>query len=71
MAASLYRKLLGVPKLGKATIVTTQLHIDHRNGWIGDATVADAILGRLMQRINRSGESMRRPAAANARKPVA
>ena len=49
----------------KATIITTQLPIDHWHGWIGDATVADAILDRLMQRmqrINLSGESMRRPA---------
>lgn len=58
----------------KATIITTQLPIDHWHGWIGDATVADAILDRLMQRmqrINLSGESMRRPAAAKARKPAA
>jgi DNA replication protein DnaC len=53
----------------KATIITTQLPIDHWHGWIGDVTVADAILDRLMQRIQRinlAGESMRRPAA---RKP--
>ena len=56
----------------KATIITTQLPIDHWHGWIGDATVADAILDRLMQRIQRinlAGESMRRPAARQARKP--
>lgn len=50
----------------KATIVTTQLPIDHWHGWIGDATIADAILDRLMQRIQRinlTGESMRRPAS--------
>lgn len=55
----------------KATIITTQLPIDHWHGWIGDATVADAILDRLMQRIQRinlAGESMRRPAARQARK---
>lgn len=55
----------------KATIITTQLPIDHWHGWIGDATVADAILDRLMQRmqrINLAGESMRRPVAAKARK---
>ena len=56
----------------KATIITTQLPIDHWHGWIGDATVADAILDRLMQRIQRinlAGESMRRPATRQARKP--
>ena len=55
----------------KATIITTQLPIDHWHGWIGDATVADAILDRLMQRIQRinlAGEPMRRPAARQARK---
>ena len=55
----------------KATIITTQLPIDHWHGWIGDATVADAILDRLMQRmqrINLAGESMRRPVAVKARK---
>lgn len=48
----------------KATVITTQLPIDHWHAWIGDATVADAILDRLMQRIHRinlTGESMRRP----------
>jgi DNA replication protein DnaC len=55
----------------KATLITTQLPIDHWHGWVGDATVADAILDRLMQRmqrINLSGESMRRPTAAKTRK---
>ena len=53
----------------KATVITTQLPIDHWHAWIGDATVADAILDRLMQRIHRinlTGESMRRP---NGRPP--
>jgi DNA replication protein DnaC len=51
----------------KATVITTQLPLDHWHAWIGDATVADAILDRLMQRmqrINLAGESMRRPTAA-------
>jgi DNA replication protein DnaC len=34
----------------KATIITTQLPVEHWHGWIGDATIADAILDRLMQR---------------------
>lgn len=48
----------------KATIISTQLPIDHWHAWIGDATVADAILDRLMQKMQRvtlRGESMRRP----------
>ncbi len=30
-----------------ATIITAQLPIEHWHGWIGDATIADAILDRL------------------------
>ena len=47
----------------KGTIITTQLPIDHWHAWIGDDTIADAILDRVMQRIhkiNLTGESMRR-----------
>jgi DNA replication protein DnaC len=46
----------------KATIITTQLPVDHWHGWIGDETVADAILDRVMQRVHRinlSGDSLR------------
>jgi DNA replication protein DnaC len=46
----------------KATIITSQLPIEHWHAWIGDATVADAILDRIMQRNHRftlTGESMR------------
>ncbi len=56
----------------KATIITTQLPIDHWHGWLGDATVADAILDRLMQRLQRidlTGESMRRPDTCQSRNP--
>ena len=55
----------------KATIITTQLPVEHWHGWIGDATIADAILDRLMQRLHRvnlAGESLRKvqsPAPAN------
>lgn len=48
----------------KATVITTQLPVDHWHGWIGDATIADAILDRVMQHVQRislGGESMRRP----------
>lgn len=48
----------------KATIITSQLPVEHWHAWIGDATVADAILDRIMQRNHRltlTGESMRKP----------
>lgn len=46
----------------RATIITHQLPVEHWHGWIGDATIADAILDRLMQRCRRfdlEGESRR------------
>jgi len=46
----------------KATIITSQLPIEHWHAWIGDATIADAMLDRLMQRHHRftlTGESLR------------
>ena len=46
----------------KATIITSQLPIEHWHAWIGDATIADAILDRVLQknhRFNLMGESMR------------
>jgi DNA replication protein DnaC len=46
----------------KATIITSQLPIDHWHAWIGDATIADAILDRILQRNHRftlTGDSMR------------
>ena len=46
----------------KATIITSQLPIEHWHAWIGDATIADAILDRIMQRNHRftlTGESLR------------
>jgi DNA replication protein DnaC len=48
----------------KATIVASQLPIDHWHAWIGDGTIADAILDRIMQRNHRfalTGESLRHP----------
>ena len=47
----------------KATITTSQLPIEHWHEWIGDATIADAMLDRLMQNNHRftlTGESMRK-----------
>jgi DNA replication protein DnaC len=46
----------------KATIITAQLPIEHWHAWIGDATIADAILDRIMQHHHRftlTGESIR------------
>lgn len=45
-----------------STIITSQLPIEHWHAWIGNATIADAILDRLMQRnhrFNLTGESLR------------
>jgi DNA replication protein DnaC len=55
----------------RATIITSQLPIEHWHEWIGDQTVADAMLDRLMQNHHRftlTGESMRKkntPAKGN------
>jgi len=52
----------------KATIITSQLPTEHWHAWIGDATIADAILDRVMQnnhRFNLTGESKRKPEAMN------
>ena len=57
----------------KATVITTQLPPDHWHGWIGDATLADAMLDRLMQRLQRidlKGESIRRPSTRPPPKPI-
>lgn len=47
----------------RATIITSQLPVEHWHAWIGDATVADAILDRIMQqhhRITLTGDSLRK-----------
>ena len=46
----------------RATIVTSQLPVEHWHAWIGDATIADAVLDRLLSRSHRlalKGQSMR------------
>lgn len=46
----------------KATIITSQLPVEHWHAWIGDATIADAILDGVMQRNHRftlTGDSLR------------
>lgn len=53
----------------RATVITHQLPIEHWHGWIGDATVADAILDRLLQRCRRfelHGQSRRTPPASHS-----
>ncbi len=48
----------------KATIIAGQLPVEHWHAWIGDATIADAVLDRIMQRHHRfalTGDSMRHP----------
>lgn len=57
----------------RATIITSQLPIEHWHAWIGDATIADAILDRLMQQNHRftlTGESLRSTAAKTAKKEI-
>ena len=49
----------------RATIITSQLPIEHWHEWIGDQTIADAMLDRLMQshhRFTLTGESLRKKA---------
>jgi DNA replication protein DnaC len=46
----------------RATIVTSQLPVEHWHAWIGDAPIADAVLDRLLSRSHRlalKGKSMR------------
>ena len=54
----------------RATIITSQLPIEHWHEWIGDATMADAMLDRLMQshhRLTLTGESLRKKGAAKSK----
>ena len=55
----------------KATIITSQLPVEHWHAWIGDATIADAILDRVMQRNQRftlTGDSLRMQKPKTAKK---
>ena len=59
----------------KATIITSQLPVEHWHAWVGDATI-DAILDRIMQRNHRvtlTGDSLRaqRPKTCKKEKNVA
>jgi DNA replication protein DnaC len=56
-------ELLDDRHTNRSTIVTSQIPVDHWHEIIGDATLADAILDRLVHnayRINLKGESMRK-----------
>jgi DNA replication protein DnaC len=50
----------------RSTLVASQLPTEHWHDYLGEATLADAILDRLLhsaQRLNLRGESMRKLAA--------
>jgi len=52
----------------RSTVVTSQLPVSMWHEALGDATIADAVLDRVLQhahRIELSGESMRRPPSAD------
>ena len=58
----------------RATIITHQLPVEHWHGWIGDATIADAILDRLLpkaHRFNLEGPSRRGPRQGKPAKAAA
>ncbi|MEA3157165.1 MAG: hypothetical protein QOK44_4754, partial [Betaproteobacteria bacterium] len=52
----------------RSTLITSQLHLDQWHDYIGDPTLADAILDRLMHSAHKNHlegrESMRKHAAA-------
>lgn len=55
----------------RATIITSQLPVEHWHAWIGDATIADGILDRILQRTHRltlTGDSLRDPKHAKTSK---
>ena len=52
-------------------VIASQLPVEHWHAWIGDASIADAILDRLLSRSHRlalKGKSLRaqRPGAGNS-----
>jgi DNA replication protein DnaC len=57
----------------KATIPTSQLPIEHGYAWIGDATIADAVLDRIMQRnhgLTLTGDSLRQENQKTVKKEI-
>lgn len=58
----------------RATVITSQLPVEHWHAWIGDATIADAILDRVLQRCHRftlTGDSLRAGPPGTAAKGAA
>jgi len=57
---------------GKATLITSQLPIEHWHAYLNDPTLADAILDRIVHgshRLALKGESLRKkPTAATTKK---
>ena len=52
----------------RSTLIASQLPAEHWHNYIGEATIADAVLDRLLHGAHRlalSGDSMRKAAAAN------
>jgi DNA replication protein DnaC len=52
----------------RGTIITSQLPVEHWHGWIGDVTIADAMLDRLLERTHRitlKGDKSLRSSKAN------
>ncbi len=47
----------------RATLVTSQVPVDHWHDLIGDATFGNAITGRLVHHVHRSGGSPSPPAS--------
>jgi DNA replication protein DnaC len=68
-----YRELLEIidDRLGKGpALITSQFPVNQWHELVGDATVADALMDRLVHqayRIELKGESMRKPSAAHDR----
>ena len=57
---------------GRSTLITSQLPIEHWHDYIGDPTLADAILDRLLHnahKIHLEGESMRKRDISNEKRP--
>lgn len=56
----------------RSTLITSQLPVDHWHQYINDATLADAILDRLlndMHKLQLKGESMRKVNSRQAHNP--
>ncbi len=58
---------------GRSTLITSQLPLEHWHDFIGDPTLADAILDRLLHHAHKlplEGESMRKRAGTTDQKPA-